>query len=437
MNKIFKRFYHPGFGDFKYKKLCVPYCPKNNQSKYYKHVWGNKIQEIQLQENIFSYDTNEINYYSKKLNNLFDNDIVYLPSSHNTPIDTAIRSCRNIQSDKIISDIEKLDILDENNIFVNTLENQNKLLKIINKTNNKQERTIIESALYGIFSNYGDSIYIANDYLQVSEKHVVISNYPSKVSQREIERCKIVAYCLLLGNFPIILDKEIEFEGEANIKFLPALINENNIDYQVCLSYDSSRSNLKCIDNINNYMEKLNLPLLKDINIKPKKNLKEYFYHLDCILNFSVDPKIQYFKSEQDFLNNYKKNGVVVYEKNGLDNKYLKILNSLFSQLIPVNKDEDLLCANMIVTPGQIVGSSNIKNEINNFYSYVHPSSGGGGAHKCCSNIININSSISLSEWICFNKELGIEVNNSFIKGVHSEMDRIKKNHNFNKKLIK
>ena len=164
-------------------------------------------------------------------------------------------------------------------------------------------------AIYGIFSNYGDSIYIANDYLQVSNNHVILSNYPSEISQREIEKCRIVAYCLLLGNYPILLDNKFNFEGEANIKFIPArIINKSkNINYQMCISYNSSRSDLKCINNINKYLEKLDLPLLKNINIEPKFYCKEYFYHLDCILNFSVDPQLQIFTSIDDFWANYKK----------------------------------------------------------------------------------------------------------------------------------
>ena len=38
----------------------------------------------------------------------------------------------------------------------------------------------------------------------------------------------------------------------------------------MCISYNSSRSDLKCINNINKYLDKLNFPLLKNINIEPK-----------------------------------------------------------------------------------------------------------------------------------------------------------------------
>ena len=76
--------------------------------------------------------------------------------------------------------------------------------------------------LQGIFSNYADSIYIANDYLSIGSNYVIVSNYPDLVSQREVEKARIIANSLYNGNFPIILNSYIKFEGEANIKYLPA-----------------------------------------------------------------------------------------------------------------------------------------------------------------------------------------------------------------------
>ena len=57
-------------------------------------------------------------------------------------------------------------------------------------------------------------------------------------------------------------------------------------------------------------------------------------------------------------------NGTVVYEKNGFEQIYLDRLNRLFKNKIPVDKNDDLLCANMIVTENNIVGSSKIKNKM-------------------------------------------------------------------------
>ena len=436
-NKLFKRFYHPGYGSYNFKKLCLPYCPQNTISKYYKPVWGNKIQEIQLDDNEFSYNTNEINYYSIKIKTRFNNNALFVPTSHNTPIKTALQSCRNLRNlNNYLCRLPQLNVTDENGVFINNEENRKKLMLLVNFADSKEEKIILTNAFHGIFSNFGDSIYIANDYLQVSDRHVVISNYPNEVSQREIERCRIVAYNLLFGNYPIILDKDVSFEGEANIKFIPAIINElwdspkknKKETYQMCISYNSSRSNPNCIENINKYLERIQLPLLKPIQLSPKCEFRNYFYHLDCIMNFSVDSSnIQHFNSIPHFWENYKQNGTIVYEKNGFEKIYLDRLNRLFKTKTPVDKNDDLLCANMIVTENNIVGSSKIKNknEIPNFYNFNHPSHGGGGAHKCCSNTLNLNDVITVDDWLSFSKDLGIDIDDHFVEGVKSEIERI------------
>ena len=62
--------------------VCLPKCPKNQTSIYYNHVWGNKIQEIQLnQKNNFYYKTNDINYYSDKIADFYNNHILFIPTS--------------------------------------------------------------------------------------------------------------------------------------------------------------------------------------------------------------------------------------------------------------------------------------------------------------------------------------------------------------------
>ena len=132
MNKIFKRLYHPGYGTFNNKKLCLPLCPSNTITKYDKPVLGNKIQELQFKENILSYKTNDINFYSHRIANIFQNNITYLPTSHNTPIKTALRSCRNINPNKYIKMLETMNITDNNGVFINTDINKNKLLQLVN-----------------------------------------------------------------------------------------------------------------------------------------------------------------------------------------------------------------------------------------------------------------------------------------------------------------
>ena len=87
----------------------------------------------------------------------------------------------------------------------------------------------------------------------------------------------------------------------------------------------------------------------------------------------------------------------------------------------------------MIVSDNGIVGSNKISNEnikqiekeFPFFFNFSHPSHGGGGAHKCCSNVISKNDKISIDEWISFTNEIGIDINDSLIKGVKNEIKRI------------
>lgn len=428
--KSIKRFYHPGFSNT--KKLCLPLCPPNIKSTYQTHVWGNKIQQIQLNTNKkYSYETNKINFYSYKISKFYNHNTIFIPTSHNTPISTALRSLRNIDSDRFISKIDN-DIIDYHGIFINNPTNINKLLKLINYCETKREKDILTSALFGIISNYGDSIYIANDFLNISDNIIIVANYPDLVSAREIEKCRNIAYSLIYGNYPLLLDKNIYFEGEANIKYIPVIIHENEQDYQLCLTYNSTRSSTKCITNINKYLSLLGKPLLKEIQFSPKDTMAEYFYHFDCILNFTTNDKYQHFNSMDDFWKNYKKNGTIAVEINGLDDlEYSKNkLNNIFKNIINVKKEDDLLCANMIMMENGFVGSSNLSNknsfEFNNTLFFEHPSTGGGGAHKCCSNVITKNNEISVDDWINFSRNLNIEIDSQLLNGVKDEIKRIK-----------
>ena len=89
--KNFARMYHPGFN--KNRTLCL-ICKENERSVYYKFVWGNKIQQEQLKNNKIEYETNKINHCSNKISKFYNNKTINIPTSHNTPIKTALRSCR-------------------------------------------------------------------------------------------------------------------------------------------------------------------------------------------------------------------------------------------------------------------------------------------------------------------------------------------------------
>ena len=61
--KIGRRYFHPGYSQE--RKLALPKCPSDIDCRYYKPVWGNKIQELQLKnDNLHSYNTSNVNFYS-------------------------------------------------------------------------------------------------------------------------------------------------------------------------------------------------------------------------------------------------------------------------------------------------------------------------------------------------------------------------------------
>ena len=433
MTTFMKRFYHPGFKLA--KKLCLPKCPTGEKSIYFSYVWGNMVQELQLKEKTSQhfYDTDKINYYSNEISKFYNNDVMFIPTSHNTPITTALKSLRKIDTNKFIKKLDS-SITDNDGIFINNSENRSKLYHLINHCSNNQEIDIIESAIYGIYSNFGDSIYIANDYLSVDDDKVILANYPDKASSRELERCRVAAYCLLNGNYPIVLDEHIDFEGEANIKYIPAIIQKNGKKEQLCFGYSSSRSCTKSIKNINKYIGRMGLPRLKEICLYPREGLEKYFYHFDCISNFYTEGDTQYFDSEKSFWRDYKKNGTTVVEMNGVKNEEdtRRILETIFENVIEVRKEDDLLCANMIMQEDGIVGSSKLSNieeleKVNKGFFFPHPSTGGGGAHKCCSNVLMRNRPLTITDWRYFLKEYGMvnNVDELFIEGVDEEMDRI------------
>lgn len=444
LNKIkFVRFFHPGFNNN--SKIALPLCPNNIKCNYYNHVWGNKIQEIQINKEMKNYyKTNEINFYSKEISYHFqkyNQETIFLPTSHNTPVLTALCSCRNLNTITInffYSKLLKMNVLDNKKLFINNQPNRQKILSYLNNLLNqnklnKNDHDILTTAMYGIFSNFADSIYIANDYLNVGNNCVIISNYSNKSSQREIEKARIIATMLKYGKYPIILDNNVNFEGEANVKFLPCFIYEDNQKYQLALTYESSRSESSSIANINKYLKKLQIPMITEIRLKPKKGLEEIFYHQDCIINFYCNNNIQNFNNIDDFYKNYKKNGYAVVIKDGFEEREINILEKIFDKIFFINSNDDLLGANMIVNKNGIVGSSklntNLKNKISAnfpfFYNFVHPSSGGGGAHKCCSNIIKEQNEISINNWISFSKNIGININNNLLFAVKEEQKRL------------
>ena len=77
-----------------------------------------------------------------------------------------------------------------------------------------------------------------------------------------------------------------------------------------------------------------------------------------------------------------------------------------------------------------VFSSKDVKKELENTnrtFLFNHPSTGGGGAHKCCSNILERLNEININDWIYFVKYYDMPVSDDFIKGVNNEIIRIKK----------
>lgn len=429
VSKMARRAFHPGFNES--KKIALPLPPKGFECKYYKSVWGNEIQKRQMERNQNGYTTNDVIRTSHEIANFYEKrkqQTVFTPTSHNTPLRFALCSCRNVDYDLVDQLLRSLgDCLDDSGVFVNTEKNMSKALESLDFIHDLRQKKILESAFYGIFSNFADSIYIANNYLEVGDNYAVVANYPDMASQREVERSRVILFLLQNGKFPIVLQDDVNFEGEANVKFLPAVSD----GLQMAICYESSRSDYNAISDINIHLKKLNVRLIEPIYLNPKKDREEAFYHLDCILNFSTNGVIQNFEYVSEFYKKYRKNGVAIVANGGFEEEDLIILRRIFDKIHFVNTDEDPLIANMVINKNGIVGGKKINKDvlqkIRDHTEYIgidHPSLGGGGAHKCCSNVLEQSKSITIDEWINRSKYFGVN------KVVTKEFVDVLKDHN-------
>jgi len=419
------RNYHPGYGPG--FAISLPKPPPDEDCYYYEPVWGNGVQRNQLRSGVNSYSTNDVLSKVKKTKEFLEQNgkqVEYVPTSIGSSLFSAIASCPDLQfreKYKFCEQVEQegMTIKDNNNLmFNNTPENRTRIIEFIEETYNTncKMKKVLKSAMFGIFSNFADSIYNANDYLilpkfkKEDNTYAFISRYPSEVSQRNIERARVVATCLWNGIYPIILNND--FEGEANVKYFGKVKNNK----QNAIVYDSARSKLQVLHEMNSILNKLELPEISSTLVTPKQEFKEQFYHLDCVLNFS-------HSNNQDLL---------VFAEEGLDNVSYDKLNKIFKTKIPVSAKDDPLIANMIVTDNCVVGGDinnaikeNFKLINKEYQGYAHPSRGGGGAHKCCSNVICKKQPLTIRDWVYFfvNNNMNIDV--AFFHAIFEEYNRV------------
>ena len=446
INNLFRRFYSPGFSGN--HSVALPLAPNDLEVKYHKPVWGNNIQKKQLENNYQNgYNTSIINEYNKEIGTLINNsndlnrDVVYIPTSHGASVETSLQSCRHIKNKEYYLDlIKEMNVLDRENCFIANDTNIKKILNICDYYKDKSDENEVQSvksAIYGIISNMGDSIYIANDYLLVEDNIAFVANYPSQASQREIEKARVISILLKNGIYPILLPDHINFEGEANIKILPFLVKGIEKNYKLCLNYKASRSELEALVEINKYLTLLGKDNLCPITLYPKPEYELDFYHLDCILNFSFRSNLyNIICNETEFMKKGPYDGTVVIVKNALTSDSEYLIKKIFKRVIEVDSKNDSLIANILLTPNCAIGSPYLDNHnISDFHQiyektflFEHPSKGGGGAHKCCSNVIPVNkNNIIINDWINFSHILGIDISKNLIKAVLNENKRLYK----------
>ena len=142
---------------------------------------------------------------------------------YNQPFKAALFSlCRIIQPETLkdmFELIESLNIIDSKGYLINTLENREKAVQAIEKSNGfKYMKTILKEAINGIFSR-GEVIYIANNYLLLNESYAIVATYPKDLAIiRELETAHTIARLLNDGIMPILVKQP--FEGVANLKLL-------------------------------------------------------------------------------------------------------------------------------------------------------------------------------------------------------------------------
>ena len=192
--------------------------------------------------------------------------------------------------------------------------------------------------------------------------------------------------------------------------------NELKNTKQNAIVYDSARSKLPALSEMNSILNKLKLPAISSTLVTPKQEYKEQFYHLDCVLNFSHS----------------KNKDLLVYAEEGLDDGSYDKLKEIFKTKISVPSKNDPLVANMVVTDNCVVGgdidtdTKKFFNQIGkNYFGYEHPSRGGGGAHKCCSNVICKRNPLTIRDWIYFLVNNNMRVDIAFLHVIFEEYERV------------
>ena len=422
--------------------------------QYKKPVDGNGPQKIQQKKGQMSYDAQAVSQVNDSITKqLLALGVSVKPrvTAHAQTLKSALYSLSDIFSGDILQPVlancEALNLVDSKGCFINSTKNQDVFKNIVDLLPvDKKQKQLLNDALVGVFSHYADSVYIANDYLLYGENPTVafVARYPNKAIERNTERVHIVSELLKSGVLPILVNSP--FEGMANLKPLPMQFSMRHQMHTFTIAYESTRSELDCIEEINDHLLKLDLPLIKPFPFRPNNSFKSTYYHMDCAFNFSVHGPIKRitkplpsFATLTSIINVYTsngedKNGVVYVAKNSLTPLYRRGLDRLFKTVIELDPSNDPLIANVVALTNEngddivlisdkVTPADEAKIKANGIKVVKYPNNtfGGGGSHQCMKNVGVSHSPISIDDWQAFySTKLNQRIPDLFIEALKS-----------------
>lgn len=444
--QISKKLHHAGSNT--HIRMSLIQDTVRGNCDYKSPVAGNGIQKNQQIAGKQGYNTSVVRkrqldvLESLRAHNI---DVTPIPTAHNQPVKRALFSLNQRLPEQLIthtlSEFEQNNLIEKNGTFNNSEINYRKASEIIFRLASSRESfKILKLALDGISSNYADSVYIANDYLLSScETYAFVARYPDKAAQRMTETIHTYTYLLENGYIPIQIKNP--WEGVANLKILQTKFKVNGKPYQLALGFESTRSELSALNEINSYLKILNKPQYFPIILKT--NYRETYYHEDCILSPISGPiqesKIE-FKSIKDIdlnklFDHSRENSMAFIAKGGFTSESESIVKKAFGKVIELDTSNNPLLVNLVATTSTsgkkvILASTDLPDskvdEISKAGGSVIlkdiPTTGGGGDKLCCTNVGKKKPSIAFSEM----QKIATKLNQTIPPLIESELIHIK-----------
>lgn len=349
-------------------------------------------------------------------------NIVPRPSFHHQRYYHSLASLSTVIKDRelirVYQCVKNANLLDEAGCLKKISGIYDSIRFILDDTNlnlNVSEKGILLGAHEGILERQADSVYKANHFfLSPLGKIGFTANYFG-VPQRDIELANIIAELLDDGVIPWLL--ESEHEGVANCKLLPFFGTDSKGNRFVpAFGYSGSRSDMKCLHEINDVLRQFNEPEVKHLTLK---SFNPASYHADVVFNFAsqtiqeavFDKEIRNLTWTEIF-NKYEKNGLAVYAEYEPDQLSIKALKHTMKHVVPLKKDRDPLIANAIVISSGTelvlvvsdkLASSDEKTLVELGIRVIkrpNMTIGGGGSLMCMANVVTQQPLIDTDEWV-------------------------------------